>query len=374
MNNNAQQFHYLVKDSLGNIIDSNLPASCLMCSDACGTESEIVTTCGLSGKRRRGFRASMNGSVFLCAASEDYLKSNKVFKRELDLFTRSIAWLLQIKDEVQKKEASRAARLFHNLISLNAHAIQDLYSMIPQEDLSNYSGFPSQKEMIKQRLISSPDVAATLFLRALKNESAVKNELSVFQKLYDPSPILRKLAHPIHKVILNVGNLFFQDLADNNITILISPSAVKLIVDYESIQVALYHLFDNACKYAAPSSEIKVNFVQNSNFFSIHLEMTSLYIAPEERSKIFEDGFSGHQPRNVQKAGKGLGMGLIRDLLRLNEGEIEVRCGEPIPKIRFFALDERTYAFNTFVVRFPSKLMTNAQSASAKSPSRKRRL
>jgi len=353
---NRASSHYHVVDTSGGIITSNLTRMCLRCAAECVTSNEVVNECGVREKRRRGRERSADGEVFLCTNDRDQLKSARLFKREIAQLASLCKRLATLRDEISRQEAAKARRLLHNLITLNGHALQDLYSFIPQDDLANFDrgNFRSQQEMIRSRVEEHPEAAARLFIMALKNEGAVKNELSVFKKIYDGASSFKRSPHSIHKVILNVANYFFQDFADKNVRVHIEPCVEKISVDYESVQVALYHIFDNAAKYCARDSVLKVSFTVTSDVLCALFDMQSFYVMEGERSSVFNDDFSGEIPRVTQKAGLGMGMGLIRELLIPNCAEIDAQWGNAAVVSTDLA-NHPAYAHNTIIVRFRNR-------------------
>jgi hypothetical protein len=348
--NTSYERHLFITDSKGAKLVSTLPQQC---SECVLKQPSVETTnnCGLPGRRRRGSVFSKAGSVFFCSNDPNLIESSKLFKKELDFYLQSLQWFEIYKIEIQKAEAHKTRRLFHNLISLNAHALQELYSVISQEWLSSIAGFKSQKNAISQYLKNKPDLSAELFLKSLKNAAAIKSELAVFQKLYDPSPLLKFSRHEIHRVILNVANYFFQDFSDKQLKLIIQSSDVKILLDYESMQVAFYHILDNSAKYALQASEIRISFFGVEDF-AICFEMTSLHLSENERDSIFQDGFSGAQAKLISKSGQGLGVGLIVDLLKLNGATIEMYWGEPITNEVEDLGDVSLFSKNRFVIRF----------------------
>lgn len=131
--------HFLALDSQENVIHSNLPESCLACHTACSS-NEVTNSCGQPGKRRRGRATSPSGTVFICTNEKDFVASTKLFKKELEFFSLSISRIEQMKVDLAKIEVQKSRRLFHNLISLNAHSLQDLYSVISQDQLGDLGG------------------------------------------------------------------------------------------------------------------------------------------------------------------------------------------------------------------------------------------
>jgi len=90
------------------------------------------------------------------------------FNSLLEFYSDSLARLEGLKGEIAKTEAHKTRRLLHNLISLNAHALQELYSVVPQDELGGLVGIKSQREAVNRILRQNADACATLFVKALK--------------------------------------------------------------------------------------------------------------------------------------------------------------------------------------------------------------
>lgn len=321
----------------------------------CMSENEVINSCSIIGKRRQGKIQSADGTVYLCSNAEEHLISGRFFKRELNFYRSMLSPIAAMKASISKIESDRVNRLFHNITSLNAHSIQEIYAIVPQDSLQ--VNFREQKKIMREHVEKNINETSEALLRILKNEMSAKSEFSVFKKLYNPNPILTFANHEIHKVILNVVTLFFQDLADRNIKIYISESNKKIKLDYESFQVAIYHLLDNATKYTEPGSDIVISFVLDADKFKISFAMISLYIDESELELIFDDGYSGIQAKNLGGAGTGLGMGLIRRLLLLNSATIETKAGSPQAASTAMIFRERKYAQNIFTIEFKIKII-----------------
>ena len=118
------------------------------------------------------------------------------------------------------------------------------------------------------------------------------------------------------------------------------------------MQVALYHLMDNAVKYAEQGTTISISFTSIGEDFRMTFEMESLSIDDDEFEKIFDDGFSGRHPRLVGSAGDGCGMGVVRDLLHLNNATIAIVRGSPRPPKAVLAPKKLLFSSNRFVIEF----------------------
>lgn len=344
--------HTHIADSKGEVIYSTIDPRCRACVKSCDSPNEIVASCGHPGRKRRGIKRLEVGSAFLCSDEEAHIASSKIFKKELAFLAEMALEIAKVREDIVRAEYERTNRLLHNLIKLNALEIQELYSVIPQDQLAS-TKFRDQLSKVEAIVVDDAKEAASALLRLLKNAVSMRNEFSAYKKLREPLDNLRPATHPIHKVILNVASLFYQTILERDLRISLGESDQHIIFDYDSIQVALYHLLDNACKYAEIGTEIVVNFCVQGDGYEIAFEMESLYIPDEEAESIFEDGVSGAQPLLMKTSGNGVGMGLIRDLLALNYAEFHVERGQPrVPKAKL-APPNVLYAKNRFIIIFP---------------------
>ncbi|WKL16661.1 ATP-binding protein [Comamonas testosteroni] len=273
------------------------------------------------GRVRFGVIKSKNGVSFASSSRSDYLKSSQKFKTSHKAIHNSIEFVMRSIEKQQESSFKNTGRLIHNLTSLNAHIIQEIYSLVPQQLLSDRT---SGHTKIVQGIITNSSYEAALSLLAIAKASAsMKTEFSVFKKLFNPDPTLQKKYHQIHKVLMNILYLFFQDFTDKSVIVKITESTATGFFDYESIHVALYHVLDNAAKYTKPNSTIEITISEDENYVSINFAMTSLRIYDYEIPRIFEEGFSGKLSTNTAKKGSGIGTFLIREVLRINNGYVD---------------------------------------------------
>lgn len=316
------QFIHLTNDR-GESRYSTLPQECFACMSRCNSSSKIVT-CDLNKKKRRqGKEANKVGTAYLCSSEEDYLNSSKIFKYKLAFYLALVPEVRAIRESIREELNKETKRLIHNLTSLNAHNIQEVYSIVPQDALTK--NIKKQLSTTKSYIDSNTSEAAAALLRIAKNNVSIRNEFSVFKKLYEVSPMLNRNYHSIHKVVLNVLHPFFNDFAANYIDVNVSASTERVYLDYESIHVALYHIIENASKYICPSSKMQISFKRTGNVLIILFDMVSLKIEDVDVDKIFEEGYSGVNAIATEKAGNGIGMNIMLRVLRLNGASLRIR-------------------------------------------------
>ena len=341
---------YRITNKQGGIVSSNLAKECISCFNSCVSDGSLFKNCLIetNKNRRQGIFKNDKKKVFICGTK---VKTTKLFRENIISFYTVIDDIekmkSELKDSVISEERKRNKRLIHNLTSINAHNIQEIYALVPQEILRD--NLKDQIQVIKKHLETHKKDAAFTFLRIAKHNLAMKAEFSVFNKLYDELPKLDTKIHQIRKVILNVLHTFFIDFSDKNIYVKVDDFAGRVKIDYESIHVALFHLIDNMSKYSCPNEDINIQFQKNNGFINVDFKMYSIQITDEEQTKIFEEGYSGKYAKIMNKHGQGIGMTRIKKLLELNGAELIINRNETSDIKRIKNIN---YAKNVFTLKF----------------------
>lgn len=338
--------HFLVRDIQEIEITSNLKNECKSCFSKCTTKGNLVECPLYFEKRRNGIIINNSGTTFLCCVKT---KTTTLFREKLEALSYAFHDLKlpleKITSEVKVKEQKRVNRLVHNLTSINAKNIQEIYDLVPQQTLT--SDINTQVEKIIEIVKKNPGETAMMFLRIAKHNIHMKSEFSIYRKLERENSALEKRDHPIHKVLMNVLHSFFVDFSDKNVYVKVGECRSLVSCDYESIQVALYHLIENATKYVKHNSTVLINFNESPDSIDISFEMQSLFIHKDEYEKIYEEGYSGQESKKTFKDGDGIGMWRIKQMLELNNAKIITIPGEEIEKVKGFK-----FSTNKFIIQF----------------------
>lgn len=212
-------------------------------------------------------------------------------------------------------------RLVHNVVTYNAHILQAIYSLVGQEELARVGS--KQVNLFDECIDRNRRNAAIQLLRILKNANLMKTEFSVFSKLYDRAPVISMDEHEIHRIVSLVFNSFWLDFVDKNVKVQIGECHEKVLIDYESTVAAISHIVDNATKYIAQEGILDVEFHKQDKQLTVVFDMLSLKIEPDEAESIFDEGYSGRIPRETNLAGKGVGLYMVKEMLRLNNASIK---------------------------------------------------
>ncbi|HJV70377.1 ATP-binding protein, partial [Ideonella sp.] len=302
--------------------------------------------------RRRGKKTIASGTVYLCTSDEDMVKSKKVFVRTLESYAAMIEGLVEIQRLAAEEAREEGRRLVHNLTTLNSHIIQEIYNIVPQDELA---GTPNRQiSVIAGAISQDPQAAAQAALRILKNAVAARTEMQVVRRFRTTPQLPPQLrGHMIHKVIKNVLITFFQEAQDKELYWNLRATGERVWVDYELVSAALYRFFENCVKYCAPTSTIDIGFQPKSDRLDVIMEMKSLPIGPEEERRIFDEGVSGSMAQKHGLSGSGLGLSIVRQLLEVNDAAVFVAAGTRVETIRGieYAPNRFTFSFSRVTIK-----------------------
>lgn len=337
-------------DNKGQIVSSTMPDICQDCIKKNVLQGFAYICCPLDGKSKRlAIKESSSGTVFVC--SMEYV-TTRDFLEVVESMANHIKTLQKINDDVKKEsedrlrieQQERVDRVIHNLKNIYSHCNQELYNLVPQTTKSHRDAL----EVAKQEISKSIEKAARTIIRLQKLNVSIKAEISVYEKLIKNEGVLAKRFHNPRDVLMLVLNTFFGDFTKEGVYVEVDSCYEKVYFDFESVQVALYHIVENAVKYVKPESKIRVKFSIIGRKLIMAIEMCSIYTAPKEREKIFEEGYSGENAHKLQRHGKGIGMNRAKRLLELNSISLICLFGDAMTKE-----NDVDYAINVFRIEFP---------------------
>ncbi|MBS1979216.1 MAG: HAMP domain-containing histidine kinase [Bacteroidetes bacterium] len=339
--------HFHIEDNNGKVIAANLASDCKNCFSSCSSIGHLVACPLYGGERRQGKVQNRKSVTFLCC---DTTKTTKLFREKLDALSYAFPDLIipkkDIEDKTRQAEQQKVNRLVHNLSAINAHNIQEIYDFVPQGILS--ANWKRQLDYIQQEIKAHPKKAAMMFLRLAKHSIHMKSEFSIYRKLdREDSGTLDFKDWPIRTVILNVLHTFFVDFTNNGIHVDVDEFYGKVKIDYETIQVAVYHLIGNVAKYTKPNSTVTISFAESHQDVKVNFLMTSAYIEEHEKDLIFEEGYSGISAKKMLKSGDGIGMWRIKQMMELNRGSCSIDRGKDRENVMGFDFSQ-----NVFTLRF----------------------
>lgn len=87
----------------------------------------------------------------------------------------------------------------------------------------------------------------------------------------------------------------------------------------------VYNLVENAIKYNHPLGQVTVTAYQRNKHVYLSVEDTGSGIPKELRERVFEPFFRVDKSRSRELGGVGLGLALVREIVRVHDGNITVK-------------------------------------------------
>lgn len=341
-------FH--IVDEENRVLFTNSKQECINCIAVNAKSFSRKLVCPNSSEERRlGFAYRQTLTLFLCSNCR-VTKTSKLFKEKIEFLSYTLPAMIDFKKEIElvvrNEEREKYSKIVHNLKTLNGQSILNQYKFIPQDSFSE--NYENLFDIVLTEVKNRPKDATVAILRQSKNNEYMKTEFSTHEKLSVESPSLFTQNHVVRRVVLNVYHSFDMEFKSKHVYLKIDNVDYKARFDYDTIRVAIFHIFSNAIKYIANNSDLCIHISNEDNFVIVDFLMKSLYIYEDEIDLIFEDHNSGRLANNLNLNGSGLGMGLIKKALTINGGNIEVIPGTN--KSRIAGID---YGNNTFRIMLP---------------------
>ena len=135
-----------------------------------------------------------------------------------------------------------------------------------------------------------------------------------------PSPV----DFPVAELFLAVRGEFSGLTAAHGLALEITPSAHVVHSDRALVGQILHHLVMNAVQYT-PHGHVRLSAKTHSGQVRIEIEDTGIGIASEELPRIYEEFYQIETGYRSAQRGSGLGLSIVRRLVRLLDLELEAR-------------------------------------------------
>lgn len=129
--------------------------------------------------------------------------------------------------------------------------------------------------------------------------------------------------------ILHRTVLFVNEVARKMpVSISIKTETPEMYIEASPISVmrVLYHLFENALKYLPPGGNISINAYSAGEHILVVFKDDGRGVSGKEAKRLFEKGFRGRNSKG--KAGSGYGLYEVKQLMKQNNGEVEISSRE----------------------------------------------
>jgi signal transduction histidine kinase len=103
----------------------------------------------------------------------------------------------------------------------------------------------------------------------------------------------------------------------------------NVILDWRGVEIILTNLLDNAIKYGKQKPNIIIEGSVTSNRMNISVSDDGNGIAADERDRVFEMFYRGGDEERRSRKGSGLGLYIVKEIIRHNGGKIHIKDNHP---------------------------------------------
>ena len=178
---------------------------------------------------------------------------------------------------------------------------------------------PPEKQRHYLSIVSSEVKRLSRLVRSMLNIARLESgEMQLQPKAFD-----------INQVVCSTIFTFEQAIEEKGLDIRgLDSDRVMVAADEDLIHQVVYNLVENAVKFVNAGGYIEISYRNEGNRTHISVKNSGDGISKEEISKVFERFYKTDRSRSQDKSGVGLGLNIVRSIVKLHDGEVIVRSTE----------------------------------------------
>jgi signal transduction histidine kinase/DNA-binding response OmpR family regulator len=110
----------------------------------------------------------------------------------------------------------------------------------------------------------------------------------------------------------------------HELTVSMPDRPIRLMADPARLEQVLANLLNNAAKYTDPGGRIRLDVECNEQTVAVHVRDSGVGIPPALLPRVFELFMQGDRSLDRSQGGLGIGLTLVRSLVELHGGHVEV--------------------------------------------------
>jgi len=178
---------------------------------------------------------------------------------------------------------------------------------------------PPEKQKHYLSIVSSEVKRLSRLVRSMLNIARLESgEMQLQPKAFD-----------INQVVCSTIFTFEQAIEEKQLDIRgLDSDRVMVSADEDLMHQVVYNLLENAVKFVNHGGYIEVSYRTEGNMTYVSVKNSGEGISKEEISKVFERFYKTDRSRSQDKSGVGLGLNIVRSIVKLHQGEVIVRSTE----------------------------------------------
>jgi signal transduction histidine kinase len=222
-----------------------------------------------------------------------------------------MAGTLKSDNEKLKKLNEKQNQFFEDItheVRNPLHTISGSLEMIEMENLTAEEKVKYQKQAKRQ----------------IKRITRLFEDIKTLQRYDFDQSFVEKTEFDLNKVVQGLIEIHKPFAKEKGINILLdSDLSSKAFADPDKIEQVLENLISNAIKYTN-EGEIRIQLIEHKNAVTVRVEDTGIGIGKEHLERLFDRFYRTDKARSRDKGGTGLGLAVVKGILRAHDSEIIV--------------------------------------------------
>jgi len=184
--------------------------------------------------------------------------------------------------------------------------------------------------VIRNKNIEAQDRVLEISKKNIDRLSGMMERVLLATQFENSLPVAQKKWEPCSDIIQSaLVDCQFTDEQILKISLVI-PSNFLIYCDSYMMKIAFINLFTNSIKYSEPNGvNVIVSSIINNEYCQILISDQGIGIPMVERTRIFEKFYRVGNEMTRSRQGSGLGLYLVKQILKLHDARIEVQANNP---------------------------------------------
>lgn len=178
----------------------------------------------------------------------------------------------------------------------------------------------------------------TIISTEIERISSLANNTLLLSKLNTETKVSSLQTVKVDETVREAIILLAKNLEDKNIVLITDLQSVNIKTNHDYLKQILINLISNAIKFTEKDGEIVINTYKEDDNAKIMIKDNGIGMSEETKKKIFDNYYQGDTSHS--KEGYGLGLSIVKRIISLLEGNIEV--------------DSTLNEGSTFIITLPS--------------------
>jgi len=190
------------------------------------------------------------------------------------------------------------------------------------------------------------------YLQIVLNESErltkMVNDMLDLSAMEGGNLTLNKTDFDINSLLLNELDKFESRIIEKKIKLEIDLYKEKILAhgDIENIRRVIYNLIDNALKFIDIEGKLTIKSEVKEDKILVGIQNTGTVIPKDELKNIWKRFTKLDNSRGMERKSTGLGLSIVREIIKAHEEKIEVYSNEEIGVIFIFSLSTQIFKKN----------------------------